>query len=78
MDHLVFDIWGIVGVSMALFCWYKASLHRTDGKRWEISFLPIWKLKSKFDRQGYRYLWVGFILLASAVLPDILYRMFAN
>lgn len=78
MDRIVFDVWGIVGISMALFCWYKASRHRTDGKRWETGFLPNWKLKDRFDRQGYRYLWAGSILIAVAVLPDILYRTFAK
>jgi hypothetical protein len=78
MNHIVYDIWGITGVVLAVHCWYLASRHRTDGKGWGVSFLPTWRLKSKYDRQGYRYLWAGNFLIAAAVLPDILYRMLAG
>lgn len=78
MDVIVFDIWGITGILLAGLCWYMASKHRVDGKRWEVSLVPIWNLRDRYDRKGYRYLWVGYLLIVAAVLPDLLYRTLAR
>jgi hypothetical protein len=78
MIRLLFDIWGICGITMAALCWYRASRHRLDGRRWGIDMVPIWKNRDQFDSLGYRYLWIGYSLLVAAILPDFLCRLLSR
>jgi ABC-type phosphate transport system permease subunit len=61
--HLLFTTIGLVLVLLGIIFYFLAQRNRNPGFP-RFSFTPIWKMKDRYNRAGYRYLWAGTLLIA--------------
>jgi hypothetical protein len=69
--HLLFTIVGLVLVLLGIIFYFLAQRNRNPGFC-GISFTPIWKMKDRYNRAGYRYLWAGTLSIAISAVIGLL------
>jgi hypothetical protein len=70
--HLLFTTVGLVLALLGIIFYLLANRNRDPGFR-GISFTPIWKMKDRYNRAGYRYLWAGTLMFtASGIIGVVL------
>jgi hypothetical protein len=61
--RLLFTTVGLTLALLGVFSYVMAQRNRNPGSR-GVTFVPIWKMKDRYNGLGYRYLWVGTLSLA--------------